>query len=178
VTIQPRSRTERVALAASLAVAVLAPGVALAAEDNLVLIPSLPMLSALLLLFVAMIFPVNALLFRPLLAVLDARSEKIDGTRQRAEKIGADAEEILARYEASVREVREEAERERKQSLSEARSTSLAESASARTAAEREIDRAREQIARDVADARQQLRAQAELLAREAAARVLGREVA
>ena len=133
------------------------------------------MLGALIVLFVILIFPVNALIFNPIFAVLDARDEKIAGTRARAEKIAAEAEEVLARYERSVREVREEAERERKERLASARGESAEQSAAARAEAEREIERAREQIGAGLAEARASLRAQAELLAREAAARVLGR---
>ena len=157
------------------AVVLLAAAPAFGSEGNLVLIPSPEMLGALIVLFVILIFPVHALLFRPIFAVLDARAEKIAGTRARAEKIAAEADEVLARYESSVREAREEAERERKERLAAARSESAEQSAAARAEAEREIERAREQIGAGLAEARESLRPQAELLAREAAARVLGR---
>ena len=153
----------------------LAAAPALAAEGNLVLVPTLEMLGALIALFAILIFPVHALLFRPIFTVLDARAEKIAGTRARAEKIAAEAEEVLARYESSVREAREEAERERKERLAQARSESAERSAAARAEAEREIERAREEIGAGLAEARDRLRPEAELLAREAAARVLGR---
>ena len=148
---------------------------AFGSEGNLVLIPSLEMLGVLIALFVILIFPLHALLFRPIFAVLDARAEKIAGTRARAEKIAAEADEVLARYESSVRGAREEAERERKERLAAARGESAEQSAAARAEAEREIERAREQIDAGLAEARESLRPQAELLAREAAARVLGR---
>jgi len=177
VTSETRSRRRRVPprAVALAAVVLLAAAPALASEGNLVLIPTLDMLGALIALFVILIFPVHALLFRPIFAVLDARADKIDGTRARAEKIAAEADEVLARYEGSVREAREEAERERKERLASARSESAEQSASARADAEREIEQAREQIGAGLADAREGLRPEAELLAREAAARVLGR---
>ena len=139
------------------------------------LIPSIEMLGVLIVLFVILIVPVHALLLRPIFTVLDARAEKIAGTRARAEKIAAEAQEVLARYESSVRDAREEAERERKERLATARSESAEQSVAARAEAEREIERAREQIGAGLAEARESLRPQAELLAREAAARVLGR---
>jgi len=157
------------------AAVLLAAAPASGSEGNLVLIPSIEMLGALTALFVILIFPVHALLVRPIFAVLDARAEKIAGTRARAEKITADADEVLARYESSVRDAREEAERERKEQLASARSESVERSAAARAEAERELERAREQIGAALAEARTSLRPQAELLAREAAARVLGR---
>ena len=64
------------------------------------------------------------------------------GTRARAEKLAASADEILARYEQAVRDVRVEAEQARRAELAEARSET-----SARTAAgarrRRAADRAR-----------------------------------
>ena len=154
----------------------LAAAPAFGSEGNLVLEPSLDLeMLALILLFVILVFPLHALLFRPIFAVFDARAEKIAGTRARAEKIAAQADEVLARYESSLRDAREEAERERKERLATARSESAEQSAAARAEAEREIERAREQIGAGLAEARESLRPQAELLAREAAARVLGR---
>ena len=174
------TRRHRRRLLASLTPALAAPlvaGEALASEGNLVLVPTVPMLVALLLFFALLIVPVNALLFRPIFKVLDARAEKIAGTRRRAEKLAAEADEVLARYQRSIREVREEAEQDRKERLAVARRESAEQSAGARAGAEREIEQARGQIQAGLADARSQLRPQAELIAREAAARVLGRSL-
>lgn len=164
----------RLVLGALLAGALLASP-AWASEGNLVLVPDPRMLGALLLLFVALVAPVNAMLLRPLLRVLDDREGRIAGTRQRADKVSADAEEILARYEEAVRDVREEAERDRKQRLLAARSETLTQTTAARSAAEQDMDRARREIGAALAEARQSLRPHAERLAREAAARVIGR---
>ena len=162
------------------ALAVLLAGVsasapAWAAEGDLVLVPDPRMLAVLLLLFLLMVPPVNALLLRPLLRVLDERESRIAGTRQRANKVAADADEILARYEQAVRDVRDEAERDRKQRLLAARSETAAQTAAARSAAEQDMNRARGEIAEALAEARQSLRPHAEGLARAAAARVIGR---
>jgi F-type H+-transporting ATPase subunit b len=175
-----RSRRQQGPLLASLApglASLLLAGEALAAEGNLVLVPSWQTLLTLLLFFTLLIFPVNALLFRPILRVLDARTEKIAGTRLRAEKLAAEADEVLARYQGSIREVREEAEQDRKARLAEARRESADRSAGARAEAESEIEQARQEIRAGLAEARSQLRPQAEQIAREAAARVLGRSL-
>lgn len=148
-----------------------------ASEEGLVLVPDPGMLAALLIFFVVLVYPVNLLLLRPLLRVLDVRESRITGTRQRADKITADADEILARYEQAVRDVRDEAERDRKQRLLAARSETAAQTATARAAAEQDIGRARQEIAAELADARQSLGPHAEALAREAATRVIGRSL-
>ncbi len=146
-----------------------------ASEGDLVLVPDPRMLAALLILFVLLVPPVNALLLRPLLRVLDDRDSQIAGTRERADKVSVDADEILARYEQAVRDVRGEAESDRKQRLLASRRETVAQTATARSAAEQEMDRARQEIAASLAEAKQSLRPHAERLAREAAARVIGR---
>jgi F-type H+-transporting ATPase subunit b len=159
----------------------LALGVALdaaASEGDLVILPQIPKMLSLMLLFALLVWPVHALLFRPIFRTLDARQKKIEGPRRRAEQLSAETERVLASYQASIRAAREQAERERKGRLEEARAENAAETARARELAEREIQRARADVGQALAQARAQLRAQAERLAEEAAARVLGRPVA
>jgi F-type H+-transporting ATPase subunit b len=173
----PRGRARRtrrglLALLACLGAA----GEAAAAEGGIQLFPGWLAL-VLLAVFIPLIPLLNALLFRPIFAVLDAREEKIEGTRQRAARISAEAEQILARYERSVREVREDAEQERKRRTQEARQEAARASEAARAEAEGEIERARRAVSAELTRARAELRAQASEIARAAAERVLGRSL-
>jgi F-type H+-transporting ATPase subunit b len=161
-------------LAAALA-ALLAAGEALAAEGNIVLFPDPRMLAALVVLFLLLIYPVNALLFRPIFAALDARGDRIAGTRARAEKLAEDTRAMLAQYEGRVAEVRQAAEAERKQAIEAARAEAGSETGAARADAEREIEGIRTRVAGELEQARRSLRRDAEALARDAAGRVLGR---
>jgi F-type H+-transporting ATPase subunit b len=131
----------------------------------------------LIVLFVLLIFPVNKLLFHPIFRVLDERDARIEGARNRADQISAEAEATLDRYRGAVRSAREEAEGERKNVLEQARREQAQLTGSVRSEAEVTINRAREEVAGALDDARSQLRRQAEELAREAAARVLGRNL-
>jgi len=165
-------------LAAALALLLLATKTASASEGGIVLWPDwLTMLPFMVALFGALVVPVNTLLFRPLLRALDLRVERTVGTRERAEKLAANADEILARYEQAVSDVRIEAEQGRRAELASARSETAARIALARADAERQIERARHEVAAALSDARTRLRAEAEPLAREAASRVLGRVI-
>jgi len=164
-------------LAATLAVLLLTAGAASASEGGIVLWPDPVMLVVMIVLFSLLLVPVNALLFRPLLRVLDLRLERTTGTRERAEKLAASADEILAKYEKAVADVRIEAEQARRAELATARGETNARTAAARAEAEREIERARNEVSAALADARSRLRAEAEPLAREAASRVLGRVI-
>jgi len=166
----------RLAVAAGAALwATLAAGAALADEGSLQLVPEPPLLLTLLVLFALLIVPVDRLLFRPVFRVLDERAAKIEGTRVRAARIEREADQALERYEGAVRDTREQAEQQRRARLDEARGELQHTTAAARGEAEAEIERARHGLEASYQAARQALRAQSEDLARQAAARVLGR---
>ena len=189
------SRTHLRAL--SIALLCLAPGTAFAAEGGLVLLPALPpFLSGvaesltgvlgvevpvgwntvlLLLFFAVLVVPLNGMLFKPLLRVLDERNERIAGTRERAERLERDAAQVLERYESAVRGTREEAESERRAALEEVRQEAQQQTGAARSDAEQRIESARQEVGRALDEARGGLRSQAQELARQAAAQVLGR---
>ncbi len=129
----------------------------------------------LVVLFVLLIYPVNRLVITPLLRVLDERSTRIEGTRKRAGEVGASADSALARYSAAVEEARKQAGELRKSALETARGDQVRILADARHAAEAEVAAARSGVASAIGEARTALRADSQALAREAAARVLGR---
>ena len=150
---------------------------AAAGGEGLVILPELPMLLLLLVAFAILIFPLNALVFRPIFNILDERDKRIEGTRDRASRLAAEADAALSRYEGAIATAREELEQDRRRQADEARSAHSARTASARAEAEQEIGRARDSVAASLDEARTSLRAQSEGLAREIATRVLGREV-
>lgn len=162
---------------AALAALLVAQG-AYASGDELVLMPQLvDRMLPLVALFCLLVIPVNQLIFKPLFRVLDERAERIDGARHRAERLEREADEVLERYERSVQEVREQAEVERRAHLERARAESKNDTGAVRSEADLEIARARRALAESLESTRAALRAEARELAREAAARVLGRAV-
>ncbi len=154
---------------------VLAAAPARAAEGGLRIVPEWPILILLVVAFVLLILPVNALLFRPIFRVLDAREERIAGTRRRADQVAREAGEVTARYEDALRRAREENTRARVGRVEAARREAASDLAGAREAADREIEAARQQLAAVLEESRGALRVQVEELARQAAARLLGR---
>jgi F-type H+-transporting ATPase subunit b len=128
--------------------------------------------------FVVIVFPLNALLFRPLLRTLELRGEKIEGARSRASALSKQADEVLGRYETRVGAARREAEGVRRHTLEAARSEQARLGADARRSAEREVAQARAGVASALDSARAALRGETERLAREVAAKVLGRPLA
>jgi F-type H+-transporting ATPase subunit b len=174
----PRTSANAVRWARALApgaAALLVPSLSLAEEHGLVLVPDLRLMLALIVLFVLLIAPANALVIKPLLRVLDEREARTAGTRTKAERLEQEAAAILARYERAVRDTREEGERNRRSLLTEVRSEAQREIAAARREAEGRLDGARSEIAASLDSARGSLRSQAQDLARQAASQVLGR---
>lgn len=160
----------------ALALGLLAALPAQAAGESLEIFPD-ERIFYLIVLFVLLIFPVNKLLFHPIFRVLDERDARIEGARKRADLIGAEAKATLDRYRSAVRSAREEAESDRKAVLEQARREQAQLTGSVRSEAEVTINRAREEVAGALEEARSQLRQQAQELAREAATRVLGRDL-
>ena len=132
----------------------------------------------LVVLFVVIVFPLNSLIFQPLLKTLEQRGEKIEGARSRASAITKQADEVLGRYEMAVGAARREAEGVRRSALESARTEQTRISADARSAAEREVAHARAGVAGALETARSALRSETERLAREVASKVLGRPLA
>jgi len=175
---------QRTIVSAALLLAVALAGPAHASEGGLVIFPDIvehlsdPFRSRyvqLLVLFLLLIYPVNQLVLKPLLAVLDARAARIEGARKRAGEVGTQAEAVLARYRAAVEQARKQADEVRKGALEGARTDQARILSEARSAAEGEVGAARSSVAGALAGARTTLRQQSEVLAREAAASVLGR---
>ncbi len=147
------------------------------AAGALNLIPDLVPLLLIMAAFLLLIVPLNQLLFKPLFGVLDEREARIAGARRRGDQLQEQAEEVLGRYQESVRLVRDESEADRRRQIERARQEHSTITAEARTSAEDEVERGREAIRSSLGDAREQLRSSAESLARDAAQQILGRSL-
>jgi F-type H+-transporting ATPase subunit b len=166
-------------------VALAAAGSASAAEGGLEIFPDFDLSDPaswpgsrfvqLIALFVLLVYPVNRVVLSPLLRVLEERAARIDGARRRASEVTAQADAVLARYQSAVEQARLRADELRKGELSGARSEQAELLSAARHAAEAEVANARQGVARALRAARAELARHTEALAREAAARVLGR---
>jgi F0F1-type ATP synthase membrane subunit b/b' len=150
---------------------------ALASGGGIEIMPEPGQLLPLMVLFVLMIVPVNRLIIRPLLSVLDERVQRIAGARARAGEVGKRAGEVLAACEASVRRARAEAEAERRGTLDQARAAQAARVAKERGEAEQRVERARNEVGAALTQARTRLHSDSQQLARQAAERMLGRNL-
>lgn len=127
------------------------------------------------LLFALLIYPTSRFLLRPLVRVLEERERRTAGALQRVDALLGEAAQLRQHLESRLDEARasataqraavmQEVEREERQILTEARDE-----------AGRTLEAARASIAAEVESARAELRSEADGLAREIAARLLGR---
>lgn len=127
--------------------------------------------------FMILMAVLNALLFKPLRAALQARKETIEGAKAKVQDIDEQVQAQIARYEAQLQDARQQGGQER----SALRKTGQEEEArilgDANRNATEKLQTITMQIQEEVDSARQALRSETEALAKEIAGKVLGRAV-
>jgi F-type H+-transporting ATPase subunit b len=137
----------------------------------------LPDLSVLWVIVLVLILSVvmSRLIFRPLLSAIAQREQAAQTARALAEQAAAEARRATAEFDEKTTAARSEVYRQ----MDEMRRLALDERTAlidaTRKDAEETLAQARAQLDRDVADARARLDAEADQLAGDAAARILGR---
>ena len=127
--------------------------------------------------FMILMAVLNALLFKPLRAALQARKETIEGSRAKVLDIDEQVQAQIARYEAQLQEARQQGGEERvalRKTAQEEEARILGE---AKQASAGKLQSIKEQIQAEAGTARQALRDETEALAKEIAGKVLGRVV-
>ncbi len=127
--------------------------------------------------FLILLFVLNNLVFRPYFALRKERSENIEGAREKAGQLSADAEQKIARYEEQIMSARKEAATSRAQyrEAGEAQASQLLQGA--RSEADAKVEAARAKMAKSVQQAETELQAHAATVARAIASKLLDREV-
>ena len=129
-------------------------------------------------LFLVVYFAANKLLFQPYLALRERRRSGIDGAREEAEMMIAEADAKLADYQKQLAIARDKANEEARKVRAEAASHEREVTDKARAQAQSAIDEAQGKMRTDTEAARAQLLPQADAIARSIASKLLGREVA
>lgn len=153
---------------------VLVAGSAQASAD-LVLIPSPLTLISLLVLFIVLVFPLNALVFRPIFNTLDERDRRTAGAREQADEVSKQADEILNRYRTELSAARSVAEQSRREAVENAREEQARVTTAARTEAEQKVEQGRSELAASLEQARSDMGGHVRELADAAAQQILGR---
>ena len=127
--------------------------------------------------FMILMVALNALLFKPLRAALQARKETIEGSKAKVQDIDEQVQAQIARYEAQLQEARLQGGQERaalRKTGQEEEGRILGDAN--RKAAEK-LQAITAQIQGEADSARQALRNETESLAKDIAGKVLGRAV-
>ncbi|RMD96960.1 MAG: hypothetical protein D6812_16110 [Deltaproteobacteria bacterium] len=128
-------------------------------------------------LFVCLVILLNRWLFQPVLRILEAREEQIEGANREAARIAAEIDEKLATYEAHLAAFREEARAMRTSIKEEAKAQEEQLLEEARQEAQRIVAEGRAQLEAETQKARQQLAKEAEKIADEIVFQILERQL-
>jgi len=129
-------------------------------------------------LFFLLFLVANAFLFQPYLRLREKRREGIQGAREQATKMTAEADARLVDYETKLAAARSRAGEEQRKVRADAAQYERETTEAARATATKALDEAQAKVRKDTDAARAQLLPQAATLARAMASRILGREVA
>jgi F-type H+-transporting ATPase subunit b len=129
-------------------------------------------------LFLALFAVANRFLFQPYLQLRERRRAGIEGAREEAERMTAEAEAKFASYEKQIAVARERAGEEGRKIRLEGIAHERDVTSAARAEAQKAIDEAQATMRRETEAARAQLMPQAAALARTISSKLLGREVA
>jgi len=127
--------------------------------------------------FIILLVVLNALLFKPLRAVLAARKATIDGDLAKARSLDEQIQAQVAEYEAKLQEARQRGSQERLAIRQAAQTEEARLLGAANEKAFQRLQVLKEQVAGEAEAARQGLRGETEALARQIAGKVLGRSV-
>jgi len=128
-------------------------------------------------LFLLVVIILQRFLWKPYLRIREERVTRIEGYRDQAARIEADAVARLARTEGQLEEARRIGAGERAVARAEARAREQTLLAEAQAAAQRTLAEARARLDAALTTERTKLQARANEIGREAARKILGREV-
>lgn len=123
-------------------------------------------------------FILKATVFRPLLAVLDAREETIDGAKREARGVEKDSRDKQKAFEKQLAEVRTRANEEREKLRAEAKHLEATLLEKVRTDTQKDLKEAEETLAVEAAKARKHIATETAPIARAISSKLLQREVA
>jgi F-type H+-transporting ATPase subunit b len=127
--------------------------------------------------FLVFIIVINWVLVKPILKVLDERRNRVEGNEEESERLTAEAEKVIAEYEATLKEARIEANREKDRLRTEGIEREAEIIKTAKEETKKMTDRLKEEIARESSVALTEMKKEAGLLSKVIAEKILEREI-
>ncbi len=128
--------------------------------------------------FLVLLFFLNKLLYRPLLAIMTQRREKIEAGQARARDLEGEIEAKMLSYQQQLSAAKAEASRERAELRKAAHQQEAEITGAAQQKAVARVKSIREQVENEAAAAGRVLKKEASALAGQIATKVLGRKLA
>lgn len=127
--------------------------------------------------FLILMFALDAFLFKPMMRVLDERRARTVGRREQAAKAESQSEQIWKDYQAKISEARSEAEKIRLDLVrqGEAERAKITEAASLE--ADKTVADVKARVSAEAAKAREALKTEIDGLSRSMAEKIMGRAV-
>lgn len=122
-------------------------------------------------------FILKSLVFGPVMKVMDAREAAVGGARQQAQALEAEVAEKKANFESQLRKVRDEASREREAQRAEAQKLARSLTEKARQESASRLDEARTRLSQEAEKVRAEARLQVPKVANQIASKILNRSV-
>jgi F-type H+-transporting ATPase subunit b len=123
--------------------------------------------------FVLMVWVLGRFAWKPMLAALEARRQKIAGEFAEAERRQTAADEVKSRYEQEMRSVEQQARQRLQEAVAEGQRVAAEIHAQAQTEAQARLERNREEMARERDEAKGVLKEQTVVLAIRTAEKIL-----
>ena len=127
--------------------------------------------------FFIVFFILRSLVFRPVLALFDAREQAIEGEKQKAGEMTSKADEKLAKYESEISRLRDIANQERDKMRSEGQKLAREIADQARAESETLIAESKSKLEAESRRVRDEVKVVVPTLARQIAGKLLDREV-
>lgn len=127
--------------------------------------------------FFVAFFILKGLVFGPVMRLFDARSEAMEGSKETAVQMSAQADQTRESFETKLRDVRQKANEERDKRRAEAQALARELTDKARRDNTALLSSARARLDMEARDARTKAQAEVPTLARQIAEKLLGRSV-
>lgn len=148
---------------------------ALAASEDILSVDKTVFIQVII--FIAAIFILNKLVFRPFMDVIDRREKLTEGALQEARELDEKVRNIIEAYEARLAKAREQATEERNNLVRDGEAIANGLTARAREETASLLEDAKSRLKAETEEIKKRIDSDVEVLAKDVASKVLGREV-
>ncbi|HVY55186.1 MAG TPA: ATP synthase F0 subunit B [Thermodesulfobacteriota bacterium] len=126
--------------------------------------------------FIAAIFILNTLVFKPFMELIDRRDKLTKGSIKEARELEEKVKQIILEYETKLNEARAQAQEERSKIVREAEAAASGIVAKTREETGALLEEAKKKIESEAEVVKEKLKGDVQLLSKEIASKILGRE--